>query len=295
MLKDSIILLRPYQYTKNLFIFAPAIFAFKINDISLLLRLIIAFMCFCLICSSIYIINDIFDKNQDKQHPIKKNRPIASGKISVYHALIFAFILFVSGLGGGTIIDQKLITPILCYASINILYTIKLKHIPILDVVIIAIGFVLRLFIGAIVVDTPLSHWIIIITFLLAIFLALAKRRDDVVLYNQNGAKSRLVIDGYNKQFLDIAMSISGTIIIIAYILYTIDFEVMERFSSEYLYLTSIFVFLGILRYLQISFVENRGGDPSRILLKDRFLQIVIIGYLISFFGIIYLEANATS
>ncbi|WP_253248261.1 hypothetical protein [Helicobacter sp. 12S02634-8] len=174
------------------------------------------------------------------------------------------------------------------YIVLNILYTLKLKHIPILDIFIIAAGFDVRLFVGAFAGGVVLSEWIIIMTFLLALFLALAKRRDDVILQESGGVKMRKVIDGYNKQFLDIAMAISASIVMLAYIFWSISLEVRERLHSDYLYLSSVFVLAGIFRYMQITFVENRSGSPSKIVLKDRFLQVVILCWLVFLLILMY-------
>ena len=178
---------------------------------------------------------------------------------------------------------------ILCiYIALNIAYSFHLKHIAILDVVIIAIGFVLRVFVGATVTGVPISMWIVIMTFLLALFLALAKRRDDVLLFESTGKQMRKVIGGYNLQLIDGAMMIMGSVVIVSYILYTTSAEVMERMGSKHIYLTALFVILGIMRYLQIAFVEIDSGSPTKIVFKDRFMQITIISWLCSFAWIIY-------
>jgi 4-hydroxybenzoate polyprenyltransferase len=174
------------------------------------------------------------------------------------------------------------------YVAMNIAYSFYLKHIAILDVTIIAIGFVLRLFVGSAVTGIQLSMWIVIMTFLLALFMALAKRRDDVLIFLETGKKMRKVIDGYNLQFLDTAMAIMAAVIIVAYTIYTTSVEVVERFHSQYLYLTALFVILGIMRYLQIAFVHLDSGSPTKIVLKDRFMQATIVAWIISFTWILY-------
>ena len=171
---------------------------------------------------------------------------------------------------------------------LNIGYCFYLKHIPIVDISIIAIGFVLRLFIGSIVADVHLSNWIVIMTFLLALFLAIAKRRDDVMHFMKTGTKMRKVIDGYNLQFIDMSMTIMASVVIVSYTIYTTSVEVIERVQSEYLFITSLFVILGILRYLQISIVENNSGSPTKIMLKDRFIILNLLGWVLSFVLIIY-------
>ncbi len=163
-----------------------------------------------------------------------------------------------------------------------------LKHIAILDVAIIATGFVLRLFVGAAVTEIELSMWIVVITFLLALFMALAKRRSDVLLFLNTGARTRKVIDGYNLRFLDSAMAIMASVVIVSYILYTTSAEVLERIPNNYLYLTALFVIVGILRYMQIAFVDEDSGSPTEILWRDRFMQLNLVCWLAVFAWILY-------
>ena len=281
-------LMRPHQYVKNIFIFFPLFFALKITDIDLLFNAFIAFIAFSTVASAIYIFNDYHDIEEDKQHPKKKMRPLASGAISKSQAVIIMMLLFVAGFTFMTILSAKAAIILLAYAILNIAYSFHLKHIAILDITIIAIGFVLRLFVGSSVTNIHLTMWIVIMTFLLALFLALAKRRDDVLIYMDTGKKMRKVIDGYNLQFLDGAMMIMASVVIVAYIIYTTSSEVLERVQNEYLYLTSLFLILGFLRYLQIAFVEKDSASPSRIILKDHFIQLVVLGGFASFYWILY-------
>ena len=185
-------------------------------------------------------------------------------------------------------IDMSALYVLAFYVVLNLAYTLRLKHVAVLDVAIIALGFVLRLFVGSFVTGVPLSMWIVVMTFLLALFLALAKRRDDVLIYLETGQKMRKVIDGYNLKFLDSAMVMMASVVIVAYTLYTISADVTSRLHSEYLYLTVLFVILGIMRYMQIAFVEEDSGSPTRVMLKDRFLLVVVVGWLATFFWIIY-------
>lgn len=277
-------LLRPHQYVKNLFIFAPLIFAFNFNQESVF-NATVAFILFSLLASSIYVLNDFMDIEEDKKHPTKRNRPLASGAIS----LTTANFLFL-GLSSTTLIatyffSTALFTVLVMYFVLNILYSYKFKHIAIVDIFIIATGFVLRLFAGAQVTDTSLSMWIIIITFLLAIFLALAKRRDDVLL-SIEGKETRKNIDGYNLEFVNAAMVLMSGVVILSYLQYTVSPEVIARLGSEYLYLTTLFVILAILRYMQITFVEQQSGSPTKIVLKDTFIKVTLILWLISFVAI---------
>ncbi len=280
--------MRPHQYIKNLFIFLPLFFALKITDTSLLFNAIIAFIAFSLTASAIYTLNDYHDIEEDRQHPKKKYRPLASGAIGKSQAITIMSVLFVSGFVLMTTLSLQATGILVAYVLLNIAYSFYLKHVTILDVVIIAIGFVLRLFIGSAVTGIPLSMWIVIMTFLLALFMALAKRRDDMLIYLDTGKKMRKVIDGYNLQFLDTAMSIMASVVIVAYVIYTSSTEVTSRVHSEYLYLTGLFVILGVMRYLQVALVLKDSGSPTKIVLKDHFMQLTLIGWVLSFAWILY-------
>lgn len=281
--------MRPHQYIKNLFIFLPPFFALKITNTELFLNATIAFIGFSLAASSIYTLNDYFDIEEDKHHPKKKNRPLASGTISKRQAIAIMTILPIASFAIIVPLSMKAAAILAEYLIMNILYSFYLKHVAILDVTIIAIGFVLRLFIGSAATDIPLSMWIVVMTFLLALFMALAKRRDDVLIYLDTGEKMRKVIDGYNLQFLDTAMAIMASVVIVAYTIYTTSAEVVERVNSQNLYLTALFVILGVMRYLQIAFVLKYSGSPTQILLKDRFMQLTLVGWGFTFACILYL------
>ena len=284
-MKNIIKLLRPHQYIKNIFVFAPLFFSFTfiIKDI---INTSIVFVLFSLIASSIYVLNDYMDIEEDKQHPKKKYRPLASGKLNKNTAKLLIVILSSVSLISAYFINKDLFIVLLMYFILNIAYSLKLKHITIVDIFIIATGFVLRLFAGASVINNNLSMWIIILTFLLALFLALAKRRDDVLLSSE-GKETRKNIDGYNLEFVNATMVFMSAVIVVSYILYTVSDDVIKRLNTQYLYLTAFFVILGIMRYMQITFVENNSGSPTKLILKDRFLQITIILWLMSFFIIV--------
>ncbi len=286
-MKPYLQLLRPHQYVKNTFIFLPLFFAIKIDQIDLLLRNILAFGCFCAVASGVYIFNDYKDIASDQQHPTKKFRPLASGTVPIKAAFTLMVILLALGGGIAYWLTPYFFLIIFVYFLMNLLYSLRLKHIAIVDLFIIATGFVLRVFAGAIVSNVEARMWIILMTFLLALFLGLAKRRDDVLL-SQQGAAVRKSIDGYNLEFVNAGMFTMAPVILVAYISYTISPEVTERFHTQYLYLTVVFVILGILRYLQLTLVHNNSGNPTEILLKDRFLQITIAAWLFSFVLLIY-------
>jgi 4-hydroxybenzoate polyprenyltransferase len=175
------------------------------------------------------------------------------------------------------------------YVVLNGAYTLRLKQVAIVDITFIAIGFVIRLMVGAVVTGVELSEWIIVMTFLLALFLSLAKRRDDVIIHLTSNEKMRKAVDGYNLAFLDSAMVMTAAIVVLAYVLWSLTDEVAAR-MGEQVYLTSVFVVLGVLRYMQIALVEEKSGNPSRVLLRDRFLQGVLAAWLGAFVWLLYLR-----
>jgi len=280
--------MRPHQYVKNIFIFLPLFFALKITDIPLFTDAIIAFIAFSLSASAIYTLNDFRDIEEDRDHPQKRFRPLASGAVTKLQAIIIMILLFSIGFFLMASLSFNATLILATYVIMNITYSFYLKHISIVDVTTIAIGFVLRLFVGSAVTNIHLEIWIVIMTFLLELFMALAKRRDDVLIYENTGKKMRKVIDGYNLQFLDTAMSIMAAIVIVAYLMYTTSTEVVQRVGSEYLYLTSFFVIIGIMRYLKMTFIHKDSSSPTKIVLKDRFTQLVLLAWILSFAWILY-------
>lgn len=286
-------IMRPYQWAKNLFIFLPLFFGDLLLDPEALRLGFVAFASFCFIASSIYCFNDLLDVEEDRLHHTKCNRPFARGDVSraqgyVLMGLLAIIAITIATLWGGE--NRWYLVGILSfYFVLNLLYSWKLKHFAIVDVIIIAIGFVLRLIAGGVTCNIVLSHWIVIMTFLLALFLAFAKRRDDVLIYDTTGIKARENITRYNLTFLNSVLSILSAITIVSYIMYTVSEEVVARIGSQYLYLTSVFVIAGILRYLQLTLVDEQSGSPTKILLTDRFIQISIIGWILSFVFLIYI------
>lgn len=291
MMMQIVKLMRIEHYVKNLFIFLPLYFGFSLLKIDSLIHTFYTFLFFSLVTSAVYIFNDYCDMDDDRKHPVKKERPLASGKISKNTSLVIMTILGLSGIGGSYALDINIFIIVLIYVAQNILYTLILKNIALIDVMVIANGFVLRLFAGSFASHVSLSMWIIIMTFLLALFLAFGKRREDVALYLASGTEARKSVRGYNMEFLNTAMIIMATVIIISYIMYTISPGIMmaSRVHSDKAYLTVIWVILGILRYLQKTIVYNDTGSPTRVLLSDRFLQIIMAGWVVSFGLLIYL------
>jgi decaprenyl-phosphate phosphoribosyltransferase len=286
-IKPYIEILRPHQYLKNVLIFTPLFFAGKVMDFPLLLRSAMAFIAFSLTASAVYVINDYGDIEEDREHPVKRTRPLASGKVSKPAGLAVAVLTLFLGLLLSYIEYPVLFIVICIYVLLNVLYTFVLKHISLVDIFVISIGFVLRLVAGSVVTDIRLSVWIVSMTFLLALFLAVAKRREDILLAGQL-RKVRKSIDGYNLELVNGAMTIMASVIMVSYIMYTLSAEIIAKFHSNHLYITSVFVLFGILRYMQITFVENTSGSPTLVLIKDRPLQITILAWIISFIFLIY-------
>ena len=281
-------LLRPNNWIKNFIIFSPLFFAGEIQNIFLLKQSLIAFISFSFLASSIYILNDSIDLEQDRAHPSKKNRPLASGKVPIAHAGAMAIVLLIVGLG---IIFQLSIDTFylsLSYVVIMVAYCLVFRKMALVDIGIIATGFVIRLYVGSTVTGIPNSMWIIIMTFLLALFITLAKRRDDLTrLTIINEENTRESLNGYNITLVDSLIIVLVPIIIVSYILYCTADENITRVGNN-LYLTSVFVFFGFMRYLQLIFVKNLGGDPMELLFRDSGIQLVLFFWISSFAWIIY-------
>ena len=291
-MKHIIRLIRPQQWIKNGFIFVPMFFSGHLGNYSYFLSSFITFMAFCLVTSAIYILNDIVDVKADRRHPVKCHRPIASGKVKVHTAyqlmtlMIALSILFVCLLPQYVCVTGAIIA---FYFVLNIAYCFKLKQYAILDVCIIAFGFVLRILAGGEALQIQVSNWLGLMTFLLTLFLSFAKRRDDVLCMNETGAAPRKNTSRYNLTLINEAITISATVTIVCYIMYTVSPEVTLRFHSQHLYLTSIFVIVGLLRYIQLTVVDKKSGDPTKLLLHDRVLQVIVVLWSLAFAAIIYL------
>lgn len=288
-------LIRPHQWVKNGFVFAPAFFNGHITDASYFVPSLVVFIAFCFLSSSIYCFNDILDAEVDRLHPKKRQRPIASGAISKTGAYaVMAACLLISFLclflyQWDTPAKQMLVAGVLAfYFLMNIAYCVVLKQKSIVDVFVIATGFVLRIFAGGMASGVELSHWLILMTFLLALFLAFAKRRDDVVMFESTGTIARRNVVRYNLTFMNEVIGLVASITLVCYIMYSVSPEVTDRFQCPYVYATSVFVLAGIIRYLQITIVDVKSGSPTRVLMHDHFVQACIAGWLLTFAFIIY-------
>ena len=278
MLKSLIILLRPQHWLKNLFVLAPAFFAGGFLMANVISDSLLTFIIFSAAASTVYIFNDWIDRYADLAHPEKMNRPIASGIISGRIACTTGFFtLLISMLTGFFFLNLEVLAVIAIYLVLNLAYTLVLKNMAILDVSCIAVGFVLRLFAGSKATGVELSSWIITLTFLLTLFLALAKRRDDVILEQLREERTRISIKGYNLRFLDQAMTIMGAVVIVVYLQYCHAADRTLPITTSKLYLSAAFVVIGLFRYMQLAMVEKRSGNPTRILIEDRFTQINLL------------------
>lgn len=284
------LLMRPSQWVKNIILFLPVFFAQEMADLDRLQNVAILFAGFCMLTSGVYVFNDLMDAKEDRLHPAKQFRPIAARKVSPAEAIAFMFLLYgISALCFSLLhISSDLIWSLAGgYILLNLAYTLFLKQVQIIDAMIVACGFIIRLEAGAAAGEIELSHWLIIMTFILSLFLAFAKRRDDLRNFMETGQISRKNITGYTIDYLNVILSFLSSIIAVTYILYTLSPEVTAR-SSEYLYVTVPFVLAGIMRYLQIILVEKSNCNPTDILLQDRTLQLTVAGWFIVFVLLIY-------
>lgn len=286
-MKDLIHLIRMPQWVKNIFVWIPAFFAGILFQGDVLIRLCLGFLAFGFLASSIYIINDYNDVAQDRLHPLKRHRPLAAGTVNRRFALVLSVVLLVSALLIGYSLSHTGFYILAVYFILNLLYTFFLKKIAIVDIVIIAFGFLLRVLFGIQIIGIATSKWLVLMTFLLALFLGLAKRRDEFIIFAK-GIKSRDSMTGYNLPFLDASLVFTASIATVSYLMYTISDEVVHHFQTDYLYITAIPVIVGLLRYLQLSLVLKNSGSPTKVLLHDRFTQCVILIWIALFFFIIY-------
>lgn len=284
-------IVRPRQWVKNFFVFIPLFFGGQMSNTALLLDALTTFVAFSLAASSIYCLNDIVDVEADRQHPVKCHRPIASGQVSVSAAYALMAIMLILSMTVCPMLKGRSIAVgavVLGYWIMNIAYCVWLKNFAIIDVCLIAFGFVLRILAGGLATGIEPSNWLVLMTFLLTLFLSFAKRRDDVLRMEATGKPPRKNTIRYNLTFINQAITISASITLVCYIMYTVSPEVTARFNSHYIYLTTIFVLVGLLRYIQIAVVDKQSGDPTKIILRDRFTQLVVLAWMVSFLFIIY-------
>ena len=290
-MKHYITLLRPKHWAKNLFLFVPLFFAGKFFELDKIGLLIGGFFAFSFLASSIYIINDYRDIEDDKKHPEKQFRPLASGAVNKTYSLILSVVLTLSGFTIAYFVDNsgKFLFISGIYYLMNLAYSFGLKNISIIDILILATGFVLRVKGGAELAHVNTTEWFIIMTFLLALFMALAKRRDDIMLKINTGTEMRKSMKGYSLEFLNTLLGLFCAILIVSYINFTVTPAAHLKFGHRLFY-TALFVIAALMRYLQITFIHNKAGSPTDVLYNDRFIQITLLLWAASFFVLLYLR-----
>ena len=281
-------LIRLNNWIKNLFIFLPLFFSGEFFNSLKLVNTFYVTLSFSLVTSFIYIINDIFDIEFDKIHPEKRNRPIPSGKISIKQSLMLGICFLTIGLVGIWNFSFNCFLFTISYTVLNLLYSVKLKQTPIIDFVIVATGFVVRILIGGDVGNVELTQWIIVMVFLLSLLIAVTKRRDDVYQYELEKKINRKVVSKYTVEYMDKLITIISSTLLVSYLLFITSESVISRYPSKYLIISFLFVLMGLFRYNQITYVKNNSGSPIKILFKDLFLQIILLLWGLTFFIIIY-------
>jgi 4-hydroxybenzoate polyprenyltransferase len=282
-------LIRIEHWVKNLFLFIPAFFGAKLLAEGVLLRAVAGFIAFSLIASAVYVLNDLVDAKQDRNHPDKCRRPIASGAISSRQAIIMLSALLISGSVLAGYLSNTMLLITLIYFFNNLLYSFYLKHLALVDISLIGIGFLLRVYAGGEVTGVAVSQWLTVMTFLLALILGLAKRRGEYLIATE-GQVFRKALEGYNLPFLDMSMVVCSTVAVVAYLMYCFSPEVTQRIGNDKIYYTAFFVVLGVLRYLQLTLVFNKTESPTRALLRDGFLKIVLLAWISAFVWLLYAQ-----
>lgn len=275
-------LIRPSQWIKNIFVFTGLIFSEQLSNAHLLFNTTIAALSFAMVSSSIYILNDIIDQESDKHHPQKKNRPLATGDISLKSAvLLMAFFCF-TGLLVGFLLSKTIFFLLSCYIIINILYCIKLKHLAIIDVFCISAGFMLRILVGTLGVGIAPSKWLLLCGLMITLFLGFTKRRAELAQLKENAGSHRKVLQHYELIFLDQVITICATGVILGYSLYTMSPDTIAVHHTDNLLFTVPFVIFAIFRYIYIIIVKNGAGDPTKELLKDKHILVSVLCWFLS-------------
>ena len=280
--------LRPNQWTKNLFVFGALVFAQKLNDPHAVLRATAAFVVFCALSGAVYLINDVLDREQDQRHPLKARRPIASGAVDPKMAIVAALVIAAAALFAASRLGLPFFATACAYLGLLWAYSAYLKHFVILDVLTIAAGFTLRAVAGGAAISVPVSHWLLVCTSLLALFLALSKRRHELVLLAADASDHRASLDQYTPYLLDQMISVVTASTLIAYAFYTISPETTEKFGTTLLSLTIPFPLYGIFRYLYLVHRRDLGGSPAELLLNDRPLLVCVALWAFAVVLIIY-------
>lgn len=282
--------LRPHQWSKNLLVFAALIFSGELIHPDHLLKSLFTFFLFSFVAGCIYVWNDLKDIAGDRLHPAKKYRPIAAGKIKPRQALLFSIILLAFSYLASCFVSIHLTYVLILYSILNFLYSSYLKYIVILDILIVAVGYVLRAVAGAVAIQVAISPWLLVCTFFLALFLVIGKRRAELVRWGENSIEYRPILFEYNAGILDQMIGVVTAATILGYALYTLDVQTVQKFGTYNLIYTVPFVVYGIFRYFYLIYKKDLGGTPEMILIQDRPILINIFFWVLSVFFIIYLK-----
>jgi len=283
-----LISLRPGQWPKNLFVFAALLFGLRLFDPASFALTSAAFVVFCALSGVVYLVNDVADREADRRHPLKSKRPVAAGDLSPFAALAAAAAITAVALAAAFWLRPALAVVSVAYLALLTAYSVWLKHLVIIDVLTIAFGFVLRVVAGAVVIGVPISHWLLVCMVLLALFLALSKRRHELVLLAQGAVEHRRILGEYSPYLLDQMISVVTASTLIAYIFYTVSPETVQKFGTEYLGLTIPFPLYGIFRYLYLVHLKEGGGSPAELLLTDRPLLVCAALWVVAVVVIVY-------
>jgi len=286
---DLLRALRPYQWSKNLLVFAALVFALELQDPQKVGAAVIAFLCFCAASSATYLFNDIRDRDRDREHPEKARRPIAAGRVSVAVAAAIATVLALVALLGSQVVNWRLTLVVVVYLVLQGAYSLGLKHVPVIDALCVSAGFLLRAVGGAEAVEVPISSWLLMCTIFLSIFISFAKRRHEFVTLPAGREEHRQSLAGYSVEVLDQLITISAAATLISYALYTTDAETVDKFGSSRLLLTLPYVIYGIFRYLALVHMNEEAGDPSLALVRDKPLLIAVALWGLTVVALLYL------
>lgn len=282
--------LRPHQWIKSVFVLAPLVFSEHLLDGRYLLRSGVAFVLFCFMSSAVYLLNDVRDVESDRRHPEKRNRPVASGRLGLTAATTASVVIALLALPPAFLLSIPFGCILLAYGLMNVAYSLYLKHIVILDVMIIASGYLFRAIAGALVIGVEISSWLILCTVLLALFMGFVKRRQELILLEAGAAGHRRILDEYTPKFLDQMIAVVTAGALVSYALYTMSPDVVRKLGTPHLNLTIPFVIYGLLRYLYLVYARNEGGNPSSTILGDPSLLINGGLWFLTVFGLLYFK-----
>lgn len=286
-MRDLWRLIRPRQWVKNGFVLMGALFANALRQPAIVNHVLLAAAAFCLVSSGVYIFNDILDRASDANHPVKRNRPLAANRVSIGTAVVLLAAIWTGGFVVGFLASKKVLVILLVYVVLNVAYSLQLKHVVILDVFIIASGFMLRILAGTVGVGIAPSQWLLLCGLMIALFLGFAKRRAELYALNSDGPTHRKVLDLYQPVLLDKMIVITGTCVILTYSLYTLSPVTVSFHHTESLVYTVPFVMYGIFRYIYTLHRQSTGGDPATEIFRDPHLLLAILGWLVSTIWII--------